>query len=91
MFILTSWNLKGKAMSNKQDSNVIHIDFKSRKAHKICDGTKTFSQLIGNVLPTDEGPDEWPEDLTPRERCDQLKRDLEFLRQMNDIPPAKKY
>jgi len=79
-------------MSNKQDSNVIHIDFHSRKALKKSNGTQTFSQLIGNVIsPVDEGPDEWPEDLTPRERCDQLKRDLEFLRQMNDIPPAKKY
>jgi hypothetical protein len=79
-------------MSNKQDSNVIHVDFNSRKSHKTCNGTQTFSQLIGNVIPTaDEGPDEWPEDLTPRERCDQLKRDLEFLRQMNDIPPVKKY
>ena len=79
-------------MSNKQDSNVIHIDFNERKAHKQSIGTKSFSQLIGNVITSsDEGPDEWPEDLTPRERCDQLKRDLEFLRQMNDIPPVKKY
>ena len=79
-------------MSNKQDSNVIHIDFSTRRAHQRSNGTKTFSQLIGDVIaPENEGPDEWPEDLTPRERCDQLKRDLEFLRQMNDVPPAKKY
>jgi len=79
-------------MSNQQDSNVIHIDFQSRKALKRNDGTQTFSQLIGNVMAnTEEGPEEWPEDLTPRERCDQLKRDLEFLRQMNEIPPVKKY
>jgi hypothetical protein len=79
-------------MSNKQNSNVIHVDFSSRKTHKVCNGTQSFSQLIGNVIPTaDEDSDEWPEDLTPRERCDQLKLDLEFLRQMNDIPPAKKY
>lgn len=75
-------------MSNKQDSNVIHIDFNLRKAHKRSCGIKSFSQLIDNVIKT---PDEWPEDLTPRERCDQLKQDLEFLRQMNEIPPIKKY
>jgi hypothetical protein len=79
-------------MSNKQDSNVIHIDFHARKAHKKHSGTQSFSQLIGNVVaPVDDDPDEWPEDLTPRERCDQLKRDLDFLRQMNDIPPIKKF
>jgi hypothetical protein len=79
-------------MSNKQDSNVIHIDFHARKALKKDDGTQTFSQLIGDVIaPTEDTTEEWPEDLTPRERSDQLKRDLEFLRQMNDIPPAKKY
>jgi hypothetical protein len=78
-------------MSNTQDSNVIHIDFPARKAHKKHSGTQSFSQLISHVVtPADEDPDEWPEDLTPRERCDQLKRDLEFLRQVNDIPPAKK-
>jgi hypothetical protein len=79
-------------MSNKQDSNVIHIDFHARKALKKDDGTQTFSQLIGDVIaPSEDNTEEWPEDLTPRERSDQLKRDLEFLRQMNDIPPAKKY
>jgi|TARA_B110000438_G_C15430151_1_gene485757 hypothetical protein len=79
-------------MSNTQDSNVIHIDFHARKAHKKSAGTQTFSQLIGHVItPAENGTEEWPEDLTPRERSDQLKRDLEFLRQMNDIPPAKKY
>jgi hypothetical protein len=79
-------------MSNKQDSNVIHIDFKARTAIKKNSGTQTFSQLIGNVMtPVEDGPDEWPEDLTPRERSEQLKRDLDFLRQMNDIPPIKKY
>ncbi|CCK76308.1 MAG: hypothetical protein KBT75_14350 [Oleispira antarctica] len=79
-------------MSNQQDSNVIHIDFQDRKALKKSDGTKTFSQLIGHVIaPVEEGPEEWPEDLTPKERREQLKRDLDFLRQMNDIPPAKKY
>lgn len=79
-------------MSNKQDSNVIHVDFHSRKALKNNNNAQAFSELIGNVLATvDEGPDEWPEDLTPRERSDQLERDLEFLRQINDIPPVKKY
>ncbi|MFT4765838.1 MAG: hypothetical protein ACI9OH_002952 [Oleispira sp.] len=79
-------------MSNKQDSNVIHIDFHARKAHKKDNGTQAFSQLISNfVAPTEDAVEEWPEDLTPRERSEQLKRDLEFLRQMNEIPPAKKY
>ena len=79
-------------MSNKQDSNVIHIDFHDRKALKKSDGTQTFSQLIGNVItPAEADSEEWPEDLTPRERREQLKRDLDFLRQMSDIPPAKKF
>ncbi|MFT6113940.1 MAG: hypothetical protein ACJA10_000876 [Oleispira sp.] len=79
-------------MGNKQDSNVIHIDFKDRKAHKISNGTQAFSQLIGNVIaPTENTLEEWSEDLTPTERSEQLKRDLEFLQQMNDIPPATKY
>jgi hypothetical protein len=75
-------------MSNLQDSNVVHIDFQDRKALKKRKGTQTFHV----VKPSKEGFDEWPEDLSPRERREQLKRDLDFLRQMSDIPPStKKY
>ncbi|MFT6190382.1 MAG: hypothetical protein ACJARQ_001868 [Oleispira sp.] len=78
-------------MSNLQDSNVVHIDFQDRKALRKRKGTQTFSQLIDHVVkPSKEGFDEWPEDLSPRERREQLKRDLDFLRQMSDIPPSSK-
>ncbi len=77
-------------MSNKQDSNIIHIDFNTRKAVKKQIEAQPFSQLIERVITSNnEGPDEWPEDLTPRERNHQLKQDLEFLRQMNEVPSTK--
>jgi hypothetical protein len=75
-------------MNNTQNSNVIHIDFCERKAHKVDNGTQAFSQLIGDAIsPTEE----WSEDITPKERSKQLKRDLEFLQQKYDIPPATQY
>jgi hypothetical protein len=83
-------------MGNKQDSNVIHVDFRERKAHKVSDGTQAFSQLISDAIsPTEntieEWPEEWLEEISPKERSEQLKRDLEFLQQMHDIPPVTKY
>lgn len=78
-------------MSKKQDSNVIHIDFNERKALQKSNGTHTFSQLIGDIVtPTTNDLDEWPEDLTPQERREQLKQDLDFLRKMSDIPPTNR-
>lgn len=74
-------------MSNQQDSNVIQVDFSAKKSVKETNGVQSFSSLIGKVMTTDS-PDEWPEDLTPKERCDQLKKDLEFLRKMNDTPAS---
>ena len=71
-------------MSNPHDSNVIQVDFRAKRSVKENNGTQPFSSLIDNVMKTTEGPDEWPEDLTPTERCDQLKKDLEFLRKMNE-------
>jgi hypothetical protein len=71
-------------MSNPHDSNVIQVDFSTKKSVKEKNGIQPFSALIENVMTTTEGPDEWPEDLTPSERCDQLKKDLEFLRKMNE-------
>jgi len=71
-------------MSNQHDSNVIQVDFSAKKSAKEKNGTQPFSSLIERVMMTPTGPDEWPEDLTPRERCDQLKKDLEFLRKMNE-------
>lgn len=70
-------------MSNQHTSNVIQVDFSAKRSLKEKNGTQPFSSLIGNVMATTEGPDEWPEDLTPKERCDQLKKDLDFLRKMN--------
>jgi hypothetical protein len=70
-------------MSKQHDSNVIQVDFSAKRSLKEKDGIQPFSSLIGNVMRTTEGPDEWPEDLTPKERCDQLKKDLDFLRKMN--------
>jgi hypothetical protein len=82
-------------MGNKQDSNVIHIDFRERKAHEVSDETQAFSQLIGDAISpmentTEEWPEEWKEEISPKERSEQLKRDLEFLQKKNDIPPATK-
>jgi hypothetical protein len=73
-------------MSNQHDSNVIQVDFSAKRSSKEKSGTQPFSTLIDNVMTTAEGPDEWPEDLTPKERCNQLKKDLDFLRKMNDTP-----
>ena len=70
-------------MSKQHDSNVIQVDFNAKKPVKEKSETQPFSSLIDYVMTT-ECPDEWPEDLTPTERCDQLKKDLEFLRKMND-------
>lgn len=71
-------------MSNPHDSNVIKVDFSAKRSVKAKNGTQPFSTLIEKMMTTSEGPDEWPEDLTPTERCDQLKKDLEFLRKMNE-------
>jgi hypothetical protein len=86
----------GNKMGNKQDSNVIHVDFRERKAHEVSDETQAFSQLVDDIISpientTEESPEEWLEEISPKERSEQLKRDLEFLQQMNDIPPATKY
>ena len=70
-------------MSKQHDSNVIRVDFNAKKPVKEKNETQPFSSLIDYVMTT-KCPDEWPEDLTPTERCDQLKKDLEFLRKMND-------
>lgn len=73
-------------MSKQLDSNVIQIDFNAKRALKKEHGTESFSSLIERVMETEEGHDEWPEDLTPKERSEQLKKDLEFLRRMNTLP-----
>ncbi|MGK0250041.1 MAG: hypothetical protein ACI910_002809 [Oleispira sp.] len=79
-------------MDNKQNSNVIHIDFRDRKAHKVSDGTQVFYQRIsGSITSSENTTEEWPEDITPKERSEQLKQDLEFLQQKYDIPPATQY
>lgn len=78
-------------MSKQQDSNVIHIDFSSRQT-KSDNGVKSFSQLLNEVVPNPyDDQEEWQDNLTPKERSEQLKSDLEFLRQMSDAPPVKKY
>jgi predicted CopG family antitoxin len=73
-------------MSKQSDSNVIQIDFNAKKKVKKEHGTESFSSLIERVMETKEGHDEWAEDISPRERAEQLKKDLEFLRKMNELP-----
>ncbi len=75
-------------MSN---SNVIQVNFAARRETKEKAQTASFSNLIDDVMSTTNDLDEWPEDLTPRERCDQLKKDLEFLRKMNEVSSMSKY
>lgn len=77
-------------MSKQQDSNVIHIDFSSRKENA-DKSTKPFTHFLNDVVPSpyDDSSDVF-EELTPKERHDQLKKDLEFLRQMNDSPTMKR-
>lgn len=78
-------------MSDPKNSNVIQVNFAAKRKPKKCEQTPSFSTLMGDVMSTSGELDEWPEDLTPRERCDQLKKDLEFLRKMNDASLMNKY
>ena len=73
-------------MSKQEDSNVIQVDFNTKKTIDESTGIRSFTNLIDKIVKGTEDPDEWPEDLTPKERCDQLKKDLEFLRKMNNTP-----
>lgn len=69
-------------MSKQQDSNVIEVDFNSRK-EKTDNGVKPFSQLLQNIVPNPyDDHEEWTDNLSPQERREQLKSDLEFLRQI---------
>lgn len=73
-------------MNTNQDSNVISVDFKSRKKDN---GIKTFSQLLDQIIPEendsmDEIINDWAEDISPLERYQNLKNDLEFLNQINN-------
>jgi len=77
-------------MSKQQDSNVIHIDFSSRK-EKTDNSTKPFTHFLNDVVPSPyDDHNHVSEELSPKERHDQLKKDLEFLRQMNDSPTMKR-
>lgn len=75
-------------MSN---SNVIQVNFAARRESKEKAQAITYSNLIDDVMANTNDLDEWPEDLTPRERCDQLQKDLEFLRKMNEVSSLRKY
>lgn len=71
-------------MSKQQDSNVIHVNFKSPKP-KADNGTQSFNQLLGDVVPNPhDNKDEFIEKLTPSERSEQLRKDLDFLLNMNN-------
>ncbi len=80
-------------MSKQAGSNIIHIDFSARKStteSSINNSAQSFSQLLSHVIPTsdhqytDESQDKWAEQLTPSERREQLKKDLEFIRNLED-------
>lgn len=73
-------------MSINRDSNVIRIDF---KANKKDNGIKTFSQLLNQIIPEDNNLmddiiNDWSEEISPSERHQNLKSDLEFLNQMSN-------
>lgn len=73
-------------MSNKQDSNVIRVDFGARNANSKTQRKDVAKPVAYGDMITDalEGPEEWPEDLTPRQRTDKLAEDLEFFLQSKD-------
>jgi hypothetical protein len=73
-------------MSKQSDSNVIKIDFNAKAVVKKEHKTESFSRLMERVMETKEGHDEWSEDVSPKERSEQLKKDLEFLRKINEFP-----
>jgi hypothetical protein len=73
-------------MSKQRDSNVIKVDFSAKRVLRKEHGTQCFSSLIEKVIGITDDHDEWPEDLTPRERSEQLRKDLDFLRTMNEFP-----
>jgi predicted CopG family antitoxin len=73
-------------MSKQSDSNVIKIDFNTKAVVKKEHNTESFSSLMERVMETKEGNDEWAEDISPKERSEQLKKDLEFLRKINEFP-----
>ena len=82
-------------MSIKQHSNVIKVDFSARKAvrakdraapSKVASAPIGAEEHVGNlIMDALEGPEEWPEDLTPREKTDRLKQDLEYFIQSNEF------
>ncbi len=73
-------------MSKQSDSNVIKIDFNAKAVVKKERNTESFSSLMERVMETKEGNNEWSEDISPKERSEQLKKDLEFLRKINEFP-----
>lgn len=78
-------------MSKKWDSNVITVDFSTRKAAKVSrDDIKHQDSIpepvVGDmIMEALNGPEEWPEDLTPKEKADRLKEDLEYIIQSNEF------
>ncbi|HCM06037.1 MAG TPA: hypothetical protein DIC30_08530 [Oceanospirillales bacterium] len=73
-------------MSKQSDSNVIKIDFNAKAVVKKEHKTESFSSLMERVMETKEDHDQWSEDVSPKERSEQLKKDLEFLRKINEFP-----
>ena len=74
----------------KHTSNVIYVDFAISGARK---NNQLFSKLLNTLFPVENinaEKGEWPEKLTPSERHEQIKRDLEFLRQINTACDARK-
>ena len=75
-------------MSMKRDSNVITVDFNARKAvnTKQKPELKAESASVGDmIMDALNGPEECPEDLTPREKKDRLKEDLEHILRSNEF------
>jgi hypothetical protein len=76
-------------MSKQPNSNVIHVNFKSPKA-KADNGTQPFNQLLEDVVPNPhDNKDEFIEKLTPSERSEQLRKDLDFLLKMDNSSSNK--
>lgn len=73
-------------MSKLSDSNVIKIDFNTKRVVKKTHKTDSFTHLMARIMDTEEPENIWSEDISPKERSEQLKQDLEFLRNINEFP-----
>ena len=77
-------------MSNRQDTTVINVDFRKRKLSEqqepeaVTIATPSDTSISDScaaeelITEVNDNSEEWSEDLTPKERTDKLREDLEF-------------